>query len=130
MSIFTVVRLSTFYIFNICNISGVGWFLRKVGSSVTPTVTLSKVGEEYSFLTESTFKTSDLRFKIGQEKNQKTLDDQDVPTTFTLEGNTLTQTEKRPGGKKSVVIRTFGDKELTVKCIFGDVVSNRWYKAL
>lgn len=110
--------------------AGVGWFLRKVGSSVYPTVILSKKGDEYSFLTESTFKTSDLRFKLGEERSQKTLDDQDVPTVFTLEGNTLTQTEKRPGGKRSVITRVFGDKELLVKCEFGNVVSNRWYKAM
>lgn len=109
-------------------IAGVGFFLRKIGNQVSPTVFLTKEGDEFSFTTESTFKTSVIKFKLGQESEQDTLDEKKIPTTFSLEGNTLTQTEKRD--KPSVIVREFSDSELVVKCTFGDVVSTRWYKVV
>lgn len=100
--------------------------LRKVGSNATPYVTLTKVGDEYRLITESSFKTSEVRFKLDEEKTQTTFDGLRVPTTFTLDGNTLIQTEKRPTGK-SIITREFSAKELNVKAQFGEVVSTRLY---
>lgn len=110
------------------HILGVGFVLRKMGNSVTPTVFLTKNGDDYEFHTVSTFKTSVLKFKLGVEGEQDTLDGRKVPTTFTLDGNTLTQTER--GDKVSKIVRTFGETELVVECQYGDAISKRWYKAL
>lgn len=89
---------------------------------------MEKNGDEYSFHTVSTFKTTVLKFNLGVEKNQDTLDGASVPTTFTLDGDTLTQVEKRD--KTSKIIRKFGENELYVECEYDGVVSKRWYKAL
>lgn len=107
---------------------GVGLVLRKMGNSVTPTVHLEKNGDDFSFHTVSTFKTTVVNFKLGVESEQETLDGRKVGTTFTLDGNVLTQVEK--GDKKSVVIRTFGENELVVDCTYGDVTCKRWYKVV
>lgn len=41
--------------------------LRKMGNTVTPTIHLEKNGDEYSYHTVSTFKTTVIKFKLGEE---------------------------------------------------------------
>ncbi|KAG5673443.1 hypothetical protein PVAND_003489 [Polypedilum vanderplanki] len=105
---------------------GVGFFLRKIGNNTTPTIWLEKKGDWYEFHTESTFKTTILRFKLGEEFDEETLDGREVKTIMTLDGNTLTQTQKTE--KKSVITREFTETECKTVCIYGDVVSTRWYR--
>lgn len=102
--------------------------LRKMGMQVHPTVHLEKDGEEYSFHTVSTFKSSIMKFKNGVEFENETLDGRKVQTVITLDGNKMTQIEK--GEKKSEIIREFGDTELVVTCTYDDVVSKRWYSVV
>lgn len=89
---------------------------------------MEKNGDEYSYHTVSTFKTTVVKFKLGVEAEQETLDGRKVPTIYTLDGNVLTQVEK--GEKKSIVIRTFSDTEVVCDCTYGDVVCKRWYKVV
>lgn len=69
-----------------------------------------------------------MKFKLGVETEQETLDGRKVLTTFTLDGNTLTQTEKTE--KKSVLTRVFSETEMNVTCVYGDVTCNRLYKVV
>lgn len=85
-------------------------------------------GDEFSYHTESTFKTTIVKFKLGVESNQETLDGRTVLTTFTMDGNTLTQVEK--GDKKSEIIRVFTDTEMIAHCTYGNVKCKRVYKAI
>lgn len=105
---------------------GVGWFLRTVGNSTTPTVFLEKDGEWYKFTTESTFKTTILRFKLGEEFDEDTLDGRAVKSTMVIEGNKLIQTQKMD--KVSTIVREFSDTECITTCTYGDVESVRKYK--
>ncbi|KAL7034682.1 hypothetical protein ACKWTF_008055 [Chironomus riparius] len=100
--------------------------LRKMGMTVSPTCYLVKNGDEYSFHTDSTFKSSVIKFKLGEEFENETLDGRKVQTVITLDGDTMTQVEK--GEKKSEIIREFSDTELVVTCTFDEIVSKRWYK--
>ena len=100
--------------------------LRKMGNSISPTVDLVKNGDEYTFNTVSTFKSTTIKFKLGEEFDEETLDGRKVKSVMTMDGNTLTQDQK--GDKPSTVIREFGETELVVTLKFGDVVSKRWYK--
>lgn len=84
--------------------------LRKMGNSVNPTVELKKEGDVYTFTTSSTFKTSTITFKLGEEFDEETMDGRKVLSVCTLEGNTLTQEQK--GDKPSTIIREFSDSEL------------------
>ena len=101
--------------------------LRKMGNSITPTVDLVKTGDDYAFNTVSTFKSSTIKFKLGEEFDEETLDGRKVKSVMTLEGNTLTQIQK--GDTLSKIVREFSDTELVVTLIFGDVTAKRWYKA-
>ena len=99
-----------------------------MGLAATPTVFLEKHGDEFQFHTVSTFKTSIIKFKLGEEFEEETLDGRKVLTTFTLDGNTLTQTQKTD--KPSTIVRVFSETELVVTCDYGDVKSTRWYKVV
>jgi fatty acid-binding protein 3, muscle and heart len=105
---------------------GVGMVLRKMGNSINPVVYMTKDGDEYEFHTESTFKTTVIKFKLGVPSMQETLDGRKVNTTYTLDGNVLTQVEE--GDKKSVITRTFSETEMVSDCIYGDVPCKRFYK--
>lgn len=123
--------------------------LRKMGNTVTPTIHLEKNGDEYSYHTVSTFKTTVIKFKLGEEFDevrkyltgsnpqrhdlrfvpfQETLDGRKVKSVFTLNGNVLTQVQKTE--KKSELIRTFSETEMIAECVYGDVTCKRWYKVV
>lgn len=84
--------------------------LRKMGNTVSPTVHLEKNGDEYSYHTVSTFKTTVLKFKLGEEIDEETLDGRKVKSVFTLNGNTLSQVQKTE--KTSTIVREFSDTEM------------------
>ncbi|XP_073819318.1 fatty acid binding protein [Musca autumnalis] len=107
---------------------GVGMVLRKMGNTVTPTVELKKEGDVYTFTTTSTFKTSSISFKLGEEFDEETLDGRKVKSICTMEGNTLTQEQK--GDKPSTIVREFSDSEMTTTLTIGDIKSVRVYKAI
>lgn len=84
--------------------------LRKMGNSVSPTVELKLDGEKYSLTTSSTFKTSTITFKLGEEFDEETLDGRKVKSICTMDGNTLIQEQK--GDKPSKIVREFKENEL------------------
>lgn len=118
-------RFSHFHRFVI----GVGFLLRKVGMSVTPTVEFWKNDDDtYTLKTSSTFKTTEIRFKLGEPFDEETLDGRKVKTVCTLEGNTLTQ--KQGGDKPSTIVRVFTEKDMTATMTVKDVVCTRHYVAV
>ncbi|XP_075144892.1 fatty acid binding protein [Haematobia irritans] len=106
---------------------GVGLVLRKMGNTVSPTVELKKDGDVYTFTTSSTFKTSTITFKLGEEFDEETLDGRKVKSICTLDGNTLTQEQK--GDKPSTIVREFTDSAMTTTLTIGDIKCVRVYKA-
>lgn len=84
--------------------------LRKMGNTVSPTVEVTVDGDTYTLTTTSTFKTSAISFKLGEEFDEETLDGRKVKSVITLDGNKLTQEQK--GDKPSTIVREFNDNEL------------------
>lgn len=84
--------------------------LRKMGNTVSPTVELVKEGDEYTFNTVSTFKSSSIKFKLDTEFDEETLDGRKVKSVITLDGNKLVQEQK--GDKAHKIIREFSPTEL------------------
>lgn len=106
---------------------GVGFFLRKIGNSVSPTVELQKLDNgKYKLLTISTFKDSIIEFELDKEFDEETLDGRQVKSVMTLEGNKLTQ--KQGGTPPSTIIREFGKDEMTATMIVNDVTCTRKYR--
>lgn len=109
--------------------AGVGFMLRKIGARVTPTIELKKNSDDtYTLSTSSTFKNTDITFKLGEEFDEETLDGRKVKSVMTLDGNSLVQ--KQGGEKPSTITRVFTDKDMTATMTVGDVVCTRHYKAV
>lgn len=113
---------------NYSSISGVGFFTRQIGNAVTPTVFLEKNGDKYKLTTESTFKTSVIEFELGKEFDETTLDDRNVKSVVTLEGNKLIH--KQGGSNPSTIIREFTPTEMVATMTVGNVVCTRKYRAV
>ncbi|EDW80925.1 fatty acid-binding protein [Drosophila tropicalis] len=107
---------------------GVGLVLRKMGNSISPTVEVTLEGDTYTLTTTSTFKTSAISFKLGEEFDEETLDGRQVKSVITLDGNKLVQEQK--GDKPTTIVREFTDSELTTTLTIGSVKSVRVYKAV
>lgn len=106
---------------------GVGFVLRKIGNSVSPTVELKKDGDKYTLVTSSTFKTSEITFELGKEFDEETLDGRNVKSVVTLEGDKLIH--KQGGEPESTIIREFTDKDMVATMTVGNVVCTRKYAA-
>ncbi|XP_013781114.1 fatty acid-binding protein-like [Limulus polyphemus] len=105
---------------------GVGMVMRKLGSTSKPTVEISKEGDKWKIKTITTFKTTEIEFKLGEEFEETRMDGSVVKTTITQEGNKLIQ--KQLGDKEVTITREINDDELKVVCTVEDIVSTRIYK--
>jgi hypothetical protein len=107
---------------------GVGFMLRKVASTLKPDLIFVKDGDDkWKMRTESTFKTTEISFKLGEEFDEETADGRKVKTVMTLEDNKLVQSQK--GDVDSTLTRELNDEDtLTLTCKAKDVESKRVYK--
>lgn len=106
---------------------GVNFFLIQIGNLVSPTVELRKLpNDKYKLITESTFRNTDITFKLGEEFDEETVDGRNVKSVMSLEGNTLTQ--KQGGTPPSTIVREFGENEMVAKMNVYDVTATRKYR--
>ncbi|XP_032643072.1 fatty acid-binding protein 5-like [Chelonoidis abingdonii] len=106
---------------------GVGMALRKMGSMAKPDVYITKDGDTITIKTESTFKSSELSFKLGEKCEENTLDGRKVQTLITFDGNTLTQLQQWDG-KESTITRKIEDGKLVVECDMNGCKCKRVYQ--
>ncbi|XP_066590527.1 sodium/calcium exchanger regulatory protein 1 isoform X2 [Prorops nasuta] len=105
---------------------GVGLVTRKMGSTVSPVVELTESDGTYTLKTSSTFKNSEIKFKLGEEFDEETPDGRKVKSVCTLEGNKLVQVQK--GEKETTIEREFTPTEMKAIMKVDDVVCTRVYK--
>ncbi|XP_053323964.1 fatty acid-binding protein, liver-like [Spea bombifrons] len=99
---------------------------RKAACALKPDVIFSMEADVITFKTESTFKSSEISFKLGEEFDETTADGRKTKTTVTLENGVLVQVQKWDG-KETVINREVKDGELITTCIVGDVRCVRIY---
>ncbi|XP_023236637.1 fatty acid-binding protein-like isoform X3 [Centruroides sculpturatus] len=104
---------------------GVGMVMRKLGATSKPTVEISQDGDTWSIKTITTFKTSEIKFKLGEEFEETRMDGSVVKTVITLEDNKLIQ--KQFGDKEVVITRELDGEKLKVICTVDNIVSTRIY---
>ncbi|XP_047497183.1 sodium/calcium exchanger regulatory protein 1-like [Penaeus chinensis] len=107
---------------------GVGMMLRKLGSSSKPTVELSEENGVWTMKTSTAMKTTEIKFKIGEEVSETTFDGRECKTTFTMEGDKLIQIQKATKGKDCKFTREFTDTQMIMLSECDGVVSKRIYK--
>jgi len=111
---------------------GVSYVVRKLGNKSTPVVTVSKEADVLSFKQESLVSTSEIKFKIGEQFDEKTADGRAVKSTMTLVKPNALKHEMlgTNGGKDSVCVREFFQDKMTCVCTVDDVETTRVYKKL
>lgn len=100
--------------------------MRKMGNAVSPTVELVKNGDTYTMNTSSTFKSTSIFFKLGEEFEEETADGRVVKTKITKNGDTFTQ--EQFGEKPSTIIREFTPEEMKATFKIGKITCIRIYK--
>jgi hypothetical protein len=111
---------------------GVSWFKRKLAGNLKPTVIISKKSnDQYSIRTVTNMKTSEIVFSLDEPFKQ-TIDDKDVKTTITLEGDRLVQIQRDSSTNTRVIctiIREIDENDLMITYIQVDnVVCKRVFK--
>jgi len=104
---------------------GVGLLTRKVALSAKPTVEISKNGDDWILKTIS-IKTTELKFKIGEEFEEVKADGSKGKSTFTIDGDKLLQVSDN-NGKAYHTTREVEDGKLKVTVKAGAVVCTRIY---
>uniref|UniRef100_A0A4X1U4L4 Cytosolic fatty-acid binding proteins domain-containing protein n=1 Tax=Sus scrofa TaxID=9823 RepID=A0A4X1U4L4_PIG len=95
---------------------GVGLATRKVAGMAKPNLIITVNGDMITIRSESTFKNTEIAFKLGQEFDEVTADDRKVKSTITLDGGTTT------------INRKIVDDKLVVECIMKGVTATRIYE--
>merc|ERR1712243_256179 len=104
---------------------------RKLAVAQTPVVEVSLDGDTYTIKQTTTVKTTEIKFKLGEEFDETTADGRAVKSTVVLEGNTLEQKQignKEKKEKDMTCDREFTDDAMTMICKVDDVVCKRVYK--
>jgi len=107
---------------------GVGLVTRKMANAATPVVDVKVNGDEYEIKTVTTFKTTDIKFKLGQEFDEVRGDGATCKSVMTLEGDTLVQVQKDSGDKESTIRRKFTGNQMEAIMTVSDVVCTRVYE--
>lgn len=105
---------------------GVGSIMAALGSRARPSLHITVEGDTWSLKTETTFKTTNITFQLGEEFDETTADNRKMKTTITLEKNKLIQDQKGP--VPSVITRIVEGDKMTVLCQAKGVTATRIYK--
>jgi len=106
---------------------GVGLATRQVANVTKPTAVISRDGDTVTLKTLSTFKNTEISFKLGQEFDETTADDRNVKSTLTLDGGKLVHLQKWDG-KQTKLVREIKDGNMILTLTFEDVQSVRTYE--
>ncbi|KAM7175252.1 fatty acid-binding protein, adipocyte-like [Macrochelys suwanniensis] len=106
---------------------GVGFATRKMAGVAKPNVIICTNGDVITIRTESTFKNTEISFKLGEEFEETTADDRKVKSIITLDNGSLIQVQKWDG-KETTLIRKLVDGKLVVECTMNKITCTRVYE--
>ncbi|KAJ7991659.1 hypothetical protein DPEC_G00286180 [Dallia pectoralis] len=105
---------------------GVGFATRQVGCITKPTTIIEVAGDTVTLKTQSTFKNTEINFKLGEEFDEHTADDRKVKSLVTVDGNKLIHVQKWDG-KETTLVREVNGNALELTLTMGDIVCTRSY---
>ncbi|NXG57351.1 FABPH protein, partial [Hemiprocne comata] len=106
---------------------GVGFATRQMAGLTKPTTIIEVEGDKITVKTQSTFKNTEISFKLGEEFDETTADDRHVKSTVKLDGGKLIHVQKWDG-KETSLVRELKDGKLILTLTMGNVVSTRTYE--
>lgn len=89
--------------------------VKTAAKTLKPTFEVATDGDSYIFRSLSTFKNTEIKFKLGEEFEENRADGKKVKTVINRDGNKFTQTQF--GDKEVKIVRDFNGDEVTVVCI-------------
>uniref|UniRef100_A0A8C2SBN6 Lipocalin/cytosolic fatty-acid binding domain-containing protein n=1 Tax=Capra hircus TaxID=9925 RepID=A0A8C2SBN6_CAPHI len=92
---------------------GVSVAVQNLAGSAKPRIIISADGDKVSIKTESTFKNSEISFKIGEEFDETTIDNRKVKSIVTLDGGSMIHVQKWLG-KETTIKRKIVDGKMVV----------------
>uniref|UniRef100_A0A3Q4BKV8 Cellular retinoic acid-binding protein 1 n=1 Tax=Mola mola TaxID=94237 RepID=A0A3Q4BKV8_MOLML len=92
---------------------GVGFATRQVGNMTKPTVIISQEGDKVAIRTQSTFKNTEISFKLGEERLEISVK---PLSTVTLEGDKLVHVQKWDG-KETKFVREIKDGKMDIHAV-------------
>ncbi|XP_004577149.2 fatty acid-binding protein, heart-like [Ochotona princeps] len=104
---------------------GVGFATRQV-PNMTKSTTIEKKGDAIVLKTQSIFKNTDIRFKLGVEFDETTANDRMVKSIVTLDGDKLVHVQKWDG-QETTLVRELSDGKLFLTLTHCSAVSTRTY---
>uniref|UniRef100_A0A2D4PL62 Cytosolic fatty-acid binding proteins domain-containing protein n=1 Tax=Micrurus surinamensis TaxID=129470 RepID=A0A2D4PL62_MICSU len=106
---------------------GVGFATRQVGNVTKPTVIISQEGDKVAIRTQSTFKNTEISFKLEEEFDEVTADDRNCKSVVSMDGDKLVHVQ-RWDGKETNFVREIKDDKMVMTLTFGDIVAVRQYE--
>ncbi|NP_001277890.1 fatty acid-binding protein, adipocyte [Bubalus kerabau] len=106
---------------------GVGFATRKVAGMAKPTLIISVNGDVVTIRSESTFKNTEISFKLDQEFDEVTPDDRKVKSIVNLDEGALVQVQNWDG-KSTTIKRKLVDDKMVLECVMNGVTATRVYE--
>lgn len=107
------------------------FLVRKAAAHLKPDVDISKDCDEWCIKSMSTFKNTELKFKLGEELDETTADGRKVKTTITCENGVLIQ-KQCWDGKESTITREVKDGRMvtvSIEISNDHVLNANWSKS-
>ncbi|XP_053563075.1 fatty acid-binding protein, heart [Bombina bombina] len=106
---------------------GVGFATRQIGNVTKPTTIICLDGDRIVVQTQSTFKNTEVSFKLNEEFDETTADDRKCKSFVTIEDGKMKHLQKWDEKETTLVREVDGDK-LVLTLTLGGVVSTRHYE--
>ncbi|CAM5106611.1 unnamed protein product [Natator depressus] len=106
---------------------GVGFATRQMGNVIWPTTIIELEGDKVTLKTQSTFKNTEVSFKLGEEFDETTADARHVKSLVTLDGGKLIHVQKWDG-KETTLVRELQDGKLILTLTMDNVICTRTYE--
>ncbi|XP_017279186.1 fatty acid-binding protein, heart [Kryptolebias marmoratus] len=106
---------------------GVGFATRKVGNMTKPTTIISVDGDKVTLKTQSSFKSTEMNFKLGEEFDEVTADDRKVKSIVTIEDGKMIHKQKWDD-KETTLMREVDGNKLLLTLTIGTITSKRHYE--
>ncbi|CAL8361664.1 unnamed protein product [Arctogadus glacialis] len=106
---------------------GVGMASRQVGNVIKPKFIVSVAEGVISMKTQSTFKSTEIKFKLDEEFEERTADDRVTKTIVSFNNGKLVQ-KQTWDGRSTTLERALESGKLITTCTAGDVVAVRTYE--
>jgi len=107
---------------------GVGIVMRKLASTATPVTEITNEGTDWNIKTSTTFKTTEIKFKLGEEFPEETADGRQCQSKISLEGDNKLVHVQTCKGQTLTILREFTDTEMKMTLEAPEVTCVRVYK--